>query len=560
MGMREWYWGSGRISKRGRGGGGGPAEKDMTTSSGCMCAVFQLFDFHQLQLANLHHPQQPSFNTFHEDDLTVPKGVEAPRNSLDSSEGTSLSSTTKEEENLNSPILKFQMGMQIKTSGGGGGRTSSADFSSDISSPGTKTPNLVARLMGLDLLPDQIRSPSSTSSCSSTTTHATSKSKVRTRKALQSRPRRHVVDMSDATNTAAAGTRSLPETPRISSARRSDVDLHHRLSLQINKENVGVGAVRNWIFADHENVKSPSHYARQIVKQVRESVSRKVGLDITNTTRPVNRDKQGRDELLHQLKSKNGNAVSKSLISKEDSSASCSPRLRFLEPKTTTTTPASLTAKDQIQLLPPKPKSPLSSLPPKPKPVQQPLKEEKQRQKSQTSIQKRRKSAHKQQEEAFVSPSTATRAIHNNIPADKKCKKTQLLSSNNVPTILPIKKDPSPPATKIPQKQAQQQVSESDAQQSKRRWSQLSSSKSQTYKQQQEQQQVSRRTPHELATRDIINMPNGGATSSATAAGSAGGAAAEAELLQYVTRILSRTGIDKDTQVSFTNWFSPFIH
>lgn len=367
-------------------------------------------------------------------------------------------------------ILKFQMGMQIKTSGGGG-RTSSADFSSDISSPGTKTPNLVARLMGLDLLPDQIQSPSSTSSCSSTTTHATSKSKVRTRKALQSRPRRHVVDMSDATNTAAAGTRSLPETPRISSARRSDVDLHHRLSLQINKENVGVGGgeeldfcrsssykrrdLKMINFGDHENVKSPSHYARQIVKQVRESVSRKVGLDITNTTRPVNKDKQGRDELLHQLKSKNGNAASKSLISKEDSSASCSPRLRFLDPKTTTTTPASLTAKDQIQPLPPKPKSPLSSLPPKPKPVQQPLKEEKQQQqqKSQTSIQKRRKSAHKQQEEAFVSPSTATRAIHNNIPADKKCKKTQLLSSNNVPTIFPIKKDPSPPATKIPQKQ-----------------------------------------------------------------------------------------------------------
>ncbi|ONI25191.1 hypothetical protein PRUPE_2G287400 [Prunus persica] len=574
MGMREWYWGSGRSSKRGRGGGGGPAEKDMTTSSGCMCAVFQLFDFHQLQLANLHHPQQPSFNTFHQEDLTVPKGVEAPRNSLDSSEGTSLSSTTKEEENLNSPILKFQMGMQIKTSGGGG-RTSSADFSSDISSPGTKTPNLVARLMGLDLLPDQIQSPSSTSSCSSTTTHATSKSKVRTRKALQSRPRRHVVDMSDATNTAAAGTRSLPETPRISSARRSDVDLHHRLSLQINKENVGVGGgeeldfcrsssykrrdLKMINFGDHENVKSPSHYARQIVKQVRESVSRKVGLDITNTTRPVNKDKQGRDELLHQLKSKNGNAASKSLISKEDSSASCSPRLRFLDPKTTTTTPASLTAKDQIQPLPPKPKSPLSSLPPKPKPVQQPLKEEKQQQqqKSQTSIQKRRKSAHKQQEEAFVSPSTATRAIHNNIPADKKCKKTQLLSSNNVPTIFPIKKDPSPPATKIPQKQAQQQVSESDAQQSKRRWSQLSSSTSQTYKQQQEQQQMSRRTPHELATREIINMLNGGATSSATASGSAGGAAAEAELIQYLTRILSRTGIDKDTQVSFTNWFSP---
>ncbi|KAM1002436.1 hypothetical protein ACFX2J_002866 [Malus domestica] len=103
--MREWYWGSGKSSKRGK-GSGRPPDEDITTSSGYMCAVYQLFDFHQLQLANLrhHHQQQPSFDP---EDLTIPKGVKALRNSLDSSERTSLSSITKEEENLNSPDRCF---------------------------------------------------------------------------------------------------------------------------------------------------------------------------------------------------------------------------------------------------------------------------------------------------------------------------------------------------------------------------------------------------------------------------------------------------------------------
>ncbi|KAM1029368.1 hypothetical protein ACFX13_042582 [Malus domestica] len=573
MGMREWNWGSGKSSKRGR-GSGGPPDEDITTSSGCMCAVFQLFDFHQLQLANLHHHHQQQQPSFDPEVLTIPKGVEAPRNSLDSSEGTSLSSITKEEENLNSPILKFQKSMQIKITKA---RIPSVDFSSDISSPGmTKTPSLVARLMGLDLLPDQTNSPCSTSS-SSTISH---KKKTKSRKPLKGRARRHAMDTSDMTTTA--GTRSLPETPRISSARRSDVDLHHRLSLQINKENVGVSEDLDFSkssykrrdlklinFGDHENVKSPSHYARQIVKQVRESVSRRVGLDITNTPRSsVNRDnkKQGRDELLLQLKSKNianANAASKSAVAKEGSSTStsCSPRLRFLD---------SNSPKDQIQALPSKPKSPLSSIPLKPKPLQ-PLKEEQQHQKPKSqaaSVQKRRsKSAddigygprlkNKQKEEAFVSSSTATRAISNNhiIPGDKKCKKTQLLLSSNVPTLLLVKKDPSRPATKIPSKQQQAQEVKSDAQQSKRRWSQLSSSTSQTYY---KHQQVTR-VPHVLATRDCINftgdIPNGNAGTNTRSTTGAGGA--EAELHLYVTRILARTGIDKDTLVSFTNWFSP---
>lgn len=60
-------WG-GRASKRGGGVGGG-RERDATTS-GCMCAVFQFFDFHHLQFPNLHQQQRP----LRPEDLTIPKG------------------------------------------------------------------------------------------------------------------------------------------------------------------------------------------------------------------------------------------------------------------------------------------------------------------------------------------------------------------------------------------------------------------------------------------------------------------------------------------------------
>jgi len=76
----------------------------------------------------------------------------------------------------------------------------------------------------------------------------------------------------------------------MSSSRKTDFD-HHRLSLQINKENNLGGEdfeLPRFSFSkrkiDENSCKSPSQYAKQIVKQVKESVvSRKVGQDITNT-------------------------------------------------------------------------------------------------------------------------------------------------------------------------------------------------------------------------------------------------------------------------------------
>lgn len=144
-----------------------------------------------------------------------------------------------------------------------------------------------------------------------------------------------------------AGTRSLPETPRISSGRRSDVEYHHRrLSLQINKENMNASEEQLMsrlsslkkhnkqlkLHNNNEDVENRSpagqYYVRQIVKQVKESVSRKVGLDLTNTIR--NRE-QSREELVtHQFKYRK--------ISTKVADDSCpddkhSPKLRFLESK-----------------------------------------------------------------------------------------------------------------------------------------------------------------------------------------------------------------------------------
>ncbi|KAL6131957.1 hypothetical protein ACLB2K_070329 [Fragaria x ananassa] len=512
-------WG-GRASKRGSGDGGG-RERDATTS-GCMCAVFQFFDFHHLQFPNLHQQQHP----LRPEDLTIPKGVEAPKNSLDSSEGgTSFSSITKEEESLNSPILKIQ---QIKTSGGTVSDSSSC-------SPGTKTPSLVARLMGLDLLPES-QSPSSTSSLTPNP-HSISKPHLNLHPL---RPSRQSLQNTKEVN--AAGTRSLPETPRISSARRSDVDHHHRLSLQINKENIAVGEEVEFsrlssfkrkellksIIAERESGRSPSHYARQIVKQVKETVSRKVGLvDVTNITR------NDQHLLNHQLKSK-----------KPSTPSSCSPRLRLSEAKTTkpssTSITVSTTCKDQIQVVHPKPNNVKVQAKPKPQSLQE-LKPP-----QATTIQKRRKMVEggfspaklKKQEEAFVRPSTApTRA-------QQQCKKTQLISNNlvnlhNVPTLLPIKKDPSPPATKLPQKQ-------------------LSSSTSQQLQSQYTIDQAASSSSLVLAARgkndDVVPR---GLAAARTTGGAGGVVRISADVRQYVTRILCRTGIDKDTQVSFINWFSP---
>lgn len=118
------------------------------------------------------------------------------------------------------------------------------DLSSECSSssPGTKTPSLVARLMGLDLLPEYSSPRASSSSTPANSHHP--------------------------------HCRSLPSTPRLSSCSRRSTDYndyHHRLSLQLDKENC----------RGHDDVKT--QYAKHITNQVRERINRRLGTDITNT-------------------------------------------------------------------------------------------------------------------------------------------------------------------------------------------------------------------------------------------------------------------------------------
>lgn len=167
--------------------------------------------------------------------------------------------------------------------------TDTSTSSSEIcNSPGSKTPNLVARLMGLDLLPDKTDLNHSLSNLhtSRLTNHRLSKK----------------------------GTRSLPVSPRISSARKSDFDIH-RLSLQLNKENNKHQEFRcsrlKEMKQDQEENRSPRDYAKQIVKQIKERVvtRRVVGMDITNSV------KNGDAKPSHELR--------------RDTAVSCSPRTRF---------------------------------------------------------------------------------------------------------------------------------------------------------------------------------------------------------------------------------------
>ncbi|MCD7466672.1 hypothetical protein HAX54_003598 [Datura stramonium] len=623
---KEWlYWGGSGTSNRSTQKGRRTKGEEVTNITneeappppGCMC--FQIFDLPHFQLAlnqqsrslKPHHPsflqqdQNPSFL----------KGLEAPRNSLELDEpvaerksvssSLSSSSTMKiDEQNLNIPV-----GIQIRTScdsrsprvSTSGSRTRTDDISSECSSSspaGTKTPTLVARLMGLDLLPENNSPRISISTCN---TKSQSKNiVVNNHHYSNSKNRRRFSSFESSDTNYITGTLSLPETPRISSARRSDVDhhrhhhqqqqnqYHHRLSLQINKENMGdvfefsdsstasVGrkmarssSRRSFHQQENENqTRSPGYYARQIVKQVKESVSRKVGHDITNTS--SNSSIRRKDDqlaakydqvvLLKPKKPSKSHGDHDDFSPSKQTTPSCSPRFRFLEPKSSTSTKHqpvnSSAAKIQTSHSPRfSPLSPLAensttTLPAKivTKPAQSSQKEQVQQK---STIQKRKgeklvpkkppqacDAIRSKKEEPFVRSVAATNKANF---ADKKCKKTPLsnqLVNTTVPTILPLRKDPSPPPTKLPIKQAQSELQETDTYPSKRRSGrELSSSSSQSY--------------YKLTTVQEMNRDKcNGATT--TISGDA------LQFHQYIQRILKRTGFDKkSTPLSLANWYSP---
>ncbi|XVF50726.1 hypothetical protein PTKIN_Ptkin04bG0125800 [Pterospermum kingtungense] len=462
---RVWYWGNGAKASNSSKRSASERDTGRTTPTGCISAVFYLFNFHHFQFPLNNQISSRGCSCFNPEsylspDTTTLKGVEAPRNSLESEEdgstSASLTSTSTEKEILNIPRLAAPRG-----------------------------PRHLLWFMGLDLLPEN-RSPSFSSA-------SRAKSHLNHHINIQPLKPGHIKSLDG----DIMGTRSLPETPRTSSARRSvDVDHHHRLSLQINKENMSpskkmvisrLSSLKRIELKHEEENRSPGHYARQIAKQVKESVSRKVGMDITNTVR--NRE-QAREELVSQFKCKNMSKAStkvadESSTGKAHSTPSCSPRLRFLESK----------SKPVINSSTKDPQSSFSSTPEintQPQTIKlQPVEEEQDENKKQqlaratskckmgssgkfgSRLKKSQDIIRNKQEEPFVRPWTANRV---NIP-DKRCRKTPLsnglLNITRVPTLPRVKKDASPPPTDIPK------IKVLDARRPKRS-SQLSSYSSQT--------------------------------------------------------------------------------
>lgn len=485
-----------------------------------MCAVFQAFDFHPFQLSI--NQQQSSFNSsspIH----SLPKGAEAPRNnSLECEDGT-LSSISKQDS------FKIPKNIRIKTKGG-----SFSDLSNDLCSPGTKTPTLVARLMGLDLLPDA-NSPSSSSSSSFSTPKRQSHYQNRPKQDIKIMKHRHSTD-------------SVIKTPTLSSERTSYVE--HRLSLQINKENRNLGedletprsSFSKRKFFDENNCRSPSHYARQIVKQVKESMSRKVGMDITNTVKNREQEK-AKEDFVAQIKFKKAlKPLDESNQGKVPSTnTSHSPRLsRFNDNNhkhSPTTTPRDQNTHQVLKQSSPPPavniEAQVSRVSTKPQTQAMSEKEDKK------SFPKCKKTAHgnlsprinrnkppqksssirNKQEESFIT----TRA--SDIKTNSK--RTHPISNNNVPNLLHLKTHPSLPA----QKQVNHDVQEA------KNMSQLFSTSCHKYT---------------LATRGTTN------DESKSNGSSAAGAENEGSEYQYITTILSRSGIHRATVTNLQDfqWFS----
>ncbi|KAL1822795.1 hypothetical protein ACET3Z_009573 [Daucus carota] len=455
---------SGRSRRRGDSGSvvSNSTSSSSSTPSGCINAVIHLFDFHPFHFSShLHHQSHDDSTSFmpDENNTSVPlKGSEAPRNSLDIHDGTNyMEAATLSSANLKKEgTLHVETDMQIKTSGHARSSFRRDDDNSTICSDspgGTKTPTLVARLMGLDLLPDSY-SPR-VSSSSSTINHSLQNIVLNKKKAARS----------SFSNASDLISHSVPVTPRISSsssARRSDID--QRFSLQINKENIDVGSCQELEFSrflkskinaarmhEDENM-SPGHYAKQIVKQFKESVSRRVGKDITNTS---NHDYQRRDQNVVLLKPKKP-----SNLGNGSETTTKSPRLRLSETKSRPT----LTKVHQDSQHSPKllssqlcadkqSKNETVSLRSKPQKAVLILREEKEKQKS--SVKKSKLVVHgdenmkcsskfkkppqtwdlmrNKQEEAFVRSAALTNARASQT-SDNKCKKTPL------PDLLSLKK------------------------------------------------------------------------------------------------------------------------
>ncbi|KAL9240410.1 hypothetical protein vseg_014635 [Gypsophila vaccaria] len=577
---REWYfsWGSKSSTKKGgiKGGdgddgdGGGGSDKKsvkrpqaaavvapLAAAGGCMNAMLHLFDFHHLHLCL--HSQNSSYLP---DDPTTSKGIEAPRNSLEK-----FNTHDKHKYSLDVPMdiqnkknrrdtnLKMVQAPRCKVED---------ILSEKTCSPatGTRTPTLVARLMGLDILPESNNNTprSSSSSYSHRSTHTPHITSTETRK-------------KSTLNNDVPHTRSPPESPRSSSSssthkRRSwnAVD-KHRLSLQIDKENKIVKEMessrpscsaintkrREGRKYEDEN-KSPGYYARQIMKQVKETVSRRVGADITNT---IEQRQLRRDENLLSTKTPTKTKKSRLLKSSEVSqkvsetptkpkksrsiksseiSQKVSEKLRALD-ESMCDVQEDVPTKDKLQV---KPKTEEHycadkvdtglknfGVVTKPCPKTSP--------KSYESIKSRK-------DEQFVRQQTRA----NSSATEKNCKKMTLSTDfvhGSVPSIVPLKKEfVSPQAhPKLLREQGlpKVQMTKHDNNISTNNTTPTWSSRSPSQRPYEKMQEAT----HKPADHE---KKKGSVTTSSSI-----------EEFQYISRILKCTGIDRDTPIYFTKWFSP---
>lgn len=232
---------------------------------GCMGSMFQHLNFSG---SKSHY--------FIQDELTTTKveklALEAPKNS-----------PVKEETPKAKEILPTPKSIQIKTNGGSDMSkirtdTKLNDISLNLcSSPSANTPNLVARLMGLDHLPESF-SPSLLSLDPSKISKSHHKEFI-CRK-IHSINGRYSLDID------IYGCRSLPESPRVSTSRRSDVD-QHRLSFQSCKETISKSMVDDF---------EPLRKNKKMKKDNgREGLGRKFGTNISNNVR---NKEQRRDHVL----------------------------------------------------------------------------------------------------------------------------------------------------------------------------------------------------------------------------------------------------------------------
>ncbi|XP_010436383.1 PREDICTED: uncharacterized protein LOC104720120 [Camelina sativa] len=229
---KEWHKGGRSICSS-------KSKEKSNEASGCITALYHFFHSHHFYFSSRHHNHQPSIDS----PSRNPKGSVAPRNSLDLTEESPLSTNYK----LEKEILNIHVGGKKSTLGA----LLIDRSSSNCNSLRTQGPNMVARLMGLDLLPDNFD--------------------------LNRSPRVGVRGHRFSGN--GSGTRSLPVSPRIS----SDSD-HRRLSLQLNRENTKHDEefARKRLKELKQDEGSPS--PRRSRKQRKESVptTRKFGMDITN--------------------------------------------------------------------------------------------------------------------------------------------------------------------------------------------------------------------------------------------------------------------------------------